>query len=63
MVENPAAFVGDTGNLGLTPGLGDLLEDDMATPSSILACRIPWTVEPGGLQPMGLQRLQRVGHN
>ena len=32
----------------------------MATHSSILAWRIPWTEEPGGLQSMGLQR---VGHN
>ena len=31
----------------------------MATPSSILAWRIPWTEEPGGLQSMGSQR---VGH-
>ena len=31
----------------------------MATPSSILAWRIPWTEEPGRLQSMGLQR---VGH-
>ena len=32
----------------------------MATHSSILAWRIPWTEEPGGLQTMGLQR---VGHD
>ena len=32
----------------------------MATHSSILAWEIPWTVEPGGLQSTGLQR---VGHN
>ena len=32
----------------------------MATHSSILACRMPWAEEPGGLQPMGLQA---VGHN
>ena len=32
----------------------------MATHSSILACRIPWTEEPGGLQSMGSQR---VGHD
>ena len=36
------------------------LEEGMATLSSILAQRIPWTEEPGGLQSMGLQR---VGHN
>ena len=32
----------------------------MATHCSILACKIPWTKEPDGLQSMGLQR---VGHN
>ena len=32
----------------------DPLEQEMATHSSILACKIPWTEEPGGLQPMGL---------
>ena len=36
------------------------LEKGMATHSSILAWRMPWTEEPGGLQSM---RLQRVGHN
>ena len=36
--------------------LEDSLEKRMATYSSILAWRIPWTVEPGGLQSMGLQR-------
>ena len=30
----------------------------MATHSSILACRIPWTEEPGGLQSMGSQRVR-----
>ena len=34
-------------------GLEDLLEEEMATHSSILACGIPWTEEPGGLQPWG----------
>ena len=38
----------------------DPLEKGMATHSSILAWRSPWTEEPGGLQPMGLQT---VGHN
>ena len=33
----------------------DPLEREMATHSSILAWRIPWTEEPGGLQFMGLQ--------
>ena len=38
----------------------DALEKEMATHSSILAWRIPWTEEPGGLQSTGSQR---VGHN
>ena len=42
------------------PHLDDPLEKAMATHSSILAWKIPWTEEPGGLQFMGLQR---VGHD
>ena len=38
----------------------DPLEKGMATHSSILAWRIPWTEEPGELQSMGTQR---VGHD
>ena len=41
-------------------GQEDPLEKEMATPSSILAWRIPWTEEPGRLQSIGLQR---VGHD
>ena len=41
-------------------GWEDLLEKEMATHSSILAWKIPWTEEPGRLQSMGSQR---VGHN
>ena len=37
-------------------GWEDPLEKGMATHSSILAWRIPWTEEPGGLQSMGLQK-------
>ena len=40
-------------------GQEDPLEKEMATHSSLLAWRIQWTEEPGGLQSMGLQR---VGH-
>ena len=36
-------------------GRDDPLEKGMATHSSILAWRIPWTEEPGGLQSMGLE--------
>ena len=38
-------------------GQEDALEKEMATHSSILAWRIPWTEEPGGLQSMGSQRV------
>ena len=39
-------------------GGGDPLEETMAAPSSILAWRIPRTEEPGGLQSIGLQRVE-----
>ena len=39
-------------------GREDPLEKEMATHSSILAWRIPWTEETGGLQSMGLQRVR-----
>ena len=57
VVKNPPANAGD---LGSVPGSEDPLEQEMATHSSILASRIPWTVESGGLQSMGSQR---VGHD
>ena len=40
-------------------GQEDPLEEEMATYSSILACEIPWTEEPGKLQSLGLQRVIR----
>ena len=40
-------------------GVEDLLEKGMATHSSILASRIPWTEEPGRLQSMGSQRVRQ----
>ena len=44
----------------LVPSLGweDPLEEEMATHSRILAWRIPWTEEPGGLQSPGSQRVR-----
>ena len=57
MVKNMPA---NTGNAGSIPGLGRSPEEEMATHSSILAWRIPWTEEPGGLQSM---ELHRIGHN
>ena len=49
MVKNPPANAGDIRDMGSTPGLEDPLEEGMATHSSILAWRIPWTEEPGRL--------------
>ena len=40
-------------------GWEDSLEKEMATHSSILAWKIPWTEEPGGLRSMGLQRVRQ----
>ena len=57
MVKNPPATQ-ETSVRSL--GWEDPLEKGMATHSSILACRIPRTEEPGRLQSMGSQR---VGHN
>ena len=48
------------GDLGSVPAGEDPLEKGMASHSNILAWRIPWTEESGGLQFMGSQR---VGHN
>ena len=42
-------------------GLEDPLEKEMATHSSILAWKISWTEEPGGLQSMGSQSRARLG--
>ena len=39
-------------------GWDDALEEEMKTRSSILAWRIPWKNEPGGLQSMGSQRVK-----
>ena len=46
----------NAGDLGLTLGREDPLEKGMATHSSILAWKIPWTEEPGGPQSIGSQR-------
>ena len=44
-------------------GWEDPLEKEMATHSSILAWKIPWTEEPGRLQSMGLQRVGTILSN
>ena len=73
VVKNSPAKAGNLRDAGSIPGSGspgrplciyiwslgqeDPLEEEMATHSSILAWRIPWTEEPGGLQSRGLQRV------
>ena len=49
VVKNPPASAGDVRDGGSTSGLGDPLEEEVATHSSILAWRIPWTEEHGRL--------------
>ena len=69
VVKNRLANVGDTRDTGLHPWVRkkegrkeiiSFLEKEMATNSSILAWKIPWTEERGGLQSM---RSQEVGHD
>ena len=59
MVKNPPAMW-ETWVRSL--GQEDILEEGMATHSSVLAWRIPGTGEPGGLPSMGLE-MHRVGHD
>ena len=54
--KEPTCTAGDMSSI---PGLGRPLKKEMATHSSILTWKIPWTEEPGGLQSMR----SRVGHN
>ena len=56
MVKNLLANAGAVKDTGRSLDREDPLEEGMATHSSILAWRIPWTEEPGGLHSMGLQR-------
>ena len=61
MVENLPASAGEAGDSGSLPRAGKIpLEKGMATHSSILAWRIPWTEEPGGLRSVGSQRVRHV---
>ena len=60
VVKNLPANAGDIAAQVLSLCREDSLEEGIATQSSILAWRIPWTEEPEGLQSMGSQR---VGHN
>ena len=60
MVKNPHANAGDSRDVDSIPRSGRPLEEEMATHSSILAWKTPWTEGFGRLQSMGLQRF---GHN
>ena len=55
VVKNLPVNAGDLRDMDSIPGSGISLEEGMATQFSILAWRIPWTEEPGGLQSIGLQ--------
>ena len=58
MVKNPPTNSGNTKEMWVQSlGRKDPLEESMTTHSSILAWRIPWKEEPGGLQSIGLQRI------
>ena len=52
VVKNPPANAGDIRDRVSSLDREDLLQEDMATHSSILAWKIQWTEEPGGLQSM-----------
>ena len=58
MIKNLPANTGDTGDACQSLGREDPLEESMATRSSILAWRIPWTEEPGRLQSRGSLRVR-----
>ena len=58
--SNSKESASNAGDLGSIPGLRRSPEEQKGTHSNILAWRIPWTEEPGGLQSI---QLQRVIHN
>ena len=51
--RNPPASVGNARDMGSVPRLERSPDNELATHSSILAWRIPWTEEPGGLESRG----------
>ena len=58
--KNPPTNAGSVRDLGSISGLGRSPEEGMATHPSILAWRISWTEEPGGLQSIGSQSWTRL---
>ena len=55
VLKSLPANAGNIRDVGSSPGLGRFLEEGMATLSSILIWRVPWTEEPGSLQSIGSQ--------
>ena len=60
MVKNPFTNAGDTSDAGSIPCWEDSMEQEIATGSTVLAWKIPWTEEHGEVQSIGLPR---VRHN
>ena len=58
MVKNLPTSARDARDAASIPGWKDPLEEEMATHSSILAWKIPWTEEPRGLQSIGSKRVR-----
>ena len=56
MVKNSSANARDIRDAVSIPGQEDPLEEDLATHSSVLAWKMPWTNGSGGLQTMGSQK-------
>ena len=59
VIKNLLANAGAEGDMSSIPGSEDPLEKEMATHSSILAQKIPWTEEPSGLPSMGSHRVRQ----
>ena len=60
VVKNLPPNAGASEDLDLILGLEEPLEEDMATHSNILAWKISWTEEPGGLQSIGRRKWQPI---
>ena len=61
VVKNPPANAGDTRDKGSTSGSGRSPGGGHGSPLQYSCLENPWTEEPGGLQPMGLQRVRCNG--
>ena len=59
MAKTLPAHKGDTGDMGLIPGLGKALRGKNGNPPSLLAWRISWTEEPGGSQSVESHGIRR----